>query len=174
MSPATGFYVKVSCVLVVLLAFGGLLYGSYLHGESVANARWQLQWADQQPLQAKWLAAATTANRNEEQRRQAAVNQVGSDAREQVVIASADGVAADAAGERVREQAGRLVTNASCTANDSGSASRGASTTRAAMVLSDLFQRADKRAGELAKAYDQARIAGFACEAAYASLHSMN
>uniref|UniRef100_UPI000F07A52C DUF2514 family protein n=1 Tax=Pseudomonas viridiflava TaxID=33069 RepID=UPI000F07A52C len=53
---------------------------------------------------------------------------------------------------------------------DTGAAERGASATRAAMVLSELFQRADRRAGELAKAYDQARIAGLACEASHASL----
>jgi hypothetical protein len=38
------------------------------------------------------------------------------------------------------------------------------------MVLSDLLARADARAGELAKAYDGARIAGLACEGAYNAL----
>ncbi|MDP1045514.1 DUF2514 family protein, partial [Klebsiella pneumoniae] len=38
------------------------------------------------------------------------------------------------------------------------------------MVLSDLLQRADKRAGELAAAYDRARIAGLTCERSYNSL----
>ena len=47
---------------------------------------------------------------------------------------------------------------------------RGQAATRAAMVLSDLFARADARAGELAKAYDRARIAGLACEASYNAL----
>ncbi|WP_205298029.1 DUF2514 family protein [Pantoea sp. Cy-639] len=42
--------------------------------------------------------------------------------------------------------------------------------TRAAMVLSDLLSRADARAGELASAYDRARIAGLACEASYNAL----
>jgi len=37
-------------------------------------------------------------------------------------------------------------------------------------VLSELFQRADKRAGELAAAYDRARIAGQACERSYDSM----
>jgi hypothetical protein len=40
------------------------------------------------------------------------------------------------------------------------------------MVLSDMFQRADKRAGELAKAYDAARIAGLACERSYGALRA--
>lgn len=53
---------------------------------------------------------------------------------------------------------------------DPGIAQRGASATRAAMVLSDLLQRADKRAGELAVAYDRARIAGLACERSFDSM----
>ena len=40
---------------------------------------------------------------------------------------------------------------------------RGQAATRAAMVLSDLLARADARAGELAKAYDRARIAKEQC-----------
>ncbi|WP_346395607.1 DUF2514 family protein, partial [Pseudomonas syringae] len=40
---------------------------------------------------------------------------------------------------------------------------RGKAATRAAMVLSDLLGRADARARELAKAYDQSQIAGLAC-----------
>jgi len=170
MSPAVALYLKIGGALAVLLIIAAILFGAYRHGESVADARWQLKWADQQMLQAKGLAAATTANRNEEQRRQTAVNQVGNDARQQQSVATADAVSADAAGDRVREQAGKLAAGASCTAGDPGAAERGASATRAAMVLSDLFQRADKRAGELARAYDAARIAGLACEQSYIAL----
>jgi hypothetical protein len=49
----------------------------------------------------------------------------------------------------------------------SGTADRGASATRAALMLFQLIERADGRAGDLAKAYDRARIAGQACENAY-------
>ncbi|MEJ5866114.1 DUF2514 family protein, partial [Pseudomonas farsensis] len=44
---------------------------------------------------------------------------------------------------------------------------RGQAATRAAMVLSDLLARADARAGELAAAYDRARIAGLQCSSEY-------
>ncbi len=47
---------------------------------------------------------------------------------------------------------------------------RGQATIRAGMVLSDLLARADARAGELAKAYDQARIAGEQCQREYDAL----
>lgn len=170
MSPAVALYLKIGGALAVLLMIAAILYGAYHHGESVADARWQLKWADQQTLQAKGLAAATTENRTEEQRRQTAVNQVGNDARQQQAVATADAVSADAAGDRVRDQAGKLAAGASCTPFDSGAAERGASATRAAMVLSDLFQRADKRAGELARSYDAARIAGLTCEQSYEAL----
>jgi len=153
------------------LAWWGLS-SAYGRGEAAADMRWKAQWADQETLQAKGLAAATTANRTEEQRRQAAINQVANDAKQQQVAAVVDATAADAAGQRVRDQAGKLAAGASCTAGDSGATRRSQAATRAAMVLSDLFQRADARAGELARAYDAGRIAGLACEAAYAALKS--
>ncbi len=53
---------------------------------------------------------------------------------------------------------------------DTAVIARGQAATRAAMVLSGLLARADARAGELTKAYDRARIAGLACEAAYTAL----
>ncbi|WP_447650979.1 DUF2514 domain-containing protein [Pseudomonas abietaniphila] len=167
MSPAAALYLKIGGALAVLFIIAAVLYGAYHHGEAVANARWQLKWADQQTLQAKGLAAATTGNRTEEQRRQTAVNQVGNDARQQQAVATADAVSADAAGDRVRGQAGKLAASASCTTGDPGATQRSETATRAAMVLSDLFQRADKRAGELAKAYDAAQLAGAACERTY-------
>jgi hypothetical protein len=170
MSATAALYLKIGGVLAILMAVAAVLYGTYHHGEVVSDARWEAKWADQQTLQAKGLAAAMTENRTEEQRRQTAVNQVGTDAIQQQAVATADGVSADVAGERVREQAAKLAASANCTAGDPGAARRGASATRAAMVLSNMFQGADKRAGELAKAYDAARIAGLACERSYSAL----
>ena len=163
-------YVKFGGVVILVCLCAGLLYGSYHHGVTVTDLRWKAFWAGQQVLHAKALAAATTANRREEQRRQAAINQVGNDAREQTDIALADAAGADVAGERVRAEAENLAAGSTCSAVDPGAAERGNTATRAAMVLSDLFQRADKRAGELAGAYDAARIAGLACESSYARL----
>ena len=107
--------------------------------------------------------------RSEEQRRQAAVNKEASDARLQSKAAAVDAGAADAAGDRLHVEAGKF---AAAACGDSGASQRGASATRAAMVLSDLLQRADKRAGELAAAYDRARIAGLTCERTYQSVRA--
>lgn len=164
---SASLYVKLGGVVILVCLCAGMLYGSYQHGVTVTDLRWKALWADKQALQAKALAAATTANRTEEQRRQAAINQVGNDARKQTVTALRDAADADAAGERVRAEAANRAARSNCTAGDPATAARGKTATRAAMVLSDLFQRADKRAGELAKAYDDARIAGLACENSY-------
>jgi hypothetical protein len=163
-------YAKAGAALLIMLAIAGILYGAYHHGVTVTDAEWQAKWSDQQLLQAKGLAAATTANRTEEQRRQSAVNEVSTDARTQTTAATADAVTADAAGDWLHDSANKLAAGASCGPSDTSATERGKAATRAAMVLSDLFQRADRRAGELAKAYDSARIAGLACEKTYDSL----
>jgi hypothetical protein len=170
----TDLRVKLVAYGLLVMAVGlcwWVLASAYGRGEAASDLRWLAKWSDQQALQAKALAAATTANRTEEQRRQTAINQVANDAGQQQLAAVADAAVADAAGQRVRGQAGKLAAGASCAAGDSGASQRGASATRAAMVLSDLFQRADKRAGELARAYDSAHVAGLACELAYSALN---
>ncbi len=138
---------------------------------SAAGVTWQVQeWrygkqlADLGKAQALAITEAGNTARQEEKRRQSVVNKEASDAREQNKTAAVDAGAADVAGERLHVEAGKF---AAATCGDPGAAKRGASATRAAMVLSELFQRADKRAGELAAAYDRARIAGLACERSY-------
>lgn len=139
-----------------------------------AGGTWKVQdWryggklAELGEAQALAITKAGEDARKEEQRRQAAVNNEASNAREQNKAATVDAGVADAAGDRLHADANAL---AATTCGDSGVAQRGASATRAAMVLSDLLQRADKRAGELAVAYDRARIAGLTCERSYQSL----
>ena len=140
-----------------------------------AAGTWQVQdWRYGQKLagigEAQAIAITNAGNdaRTEEQRRQAKVNEEASNAREQNKTAAVDAGIADAAGERLHVEAGKFA--ASACPSDPGIAKRGASATRAAMVLSDLLQRADKRAGELAVAYDLARISGLTCERSYQSL----
>ncbi|WP_122563922.1 DUF2514 domain-containing protein [Pseudomonas viridiflava] len=166
----TGLYARLGGVLLILLAVAGALYGAYRHGVSVTDAAWQAKWAKQVSTQAQAVAATTTEYRTEEQRRQSAANQVANDARQEQAVAIADAVVADAAGDRLRNEAGKLAASASCVPSDPGIADRGKNATRAAMVLSDLLSRADARAGDLARYADQLRVAGQACEAASNSL----
>ncbi len=154
-------------MLLILLAVAGALYGAYRHGVSVTDSKWQVKWSDQVSAQAQAVATTTTEYRTEEQRRQKAANQVANDARQEQTAAIADAVVADAAGDRLRSEAGKLAASASCVPSDPGIADRGKNATRAAMVLSDLLSRADARAGELARYADQLRVAGRTCEVSY-------
>lgn len=138
---------------------------------SAAGVTWQVQdWRYGKQLaeigkdQALAITEAGNTARQEEQRRQSAVNKEASDAREQNMAAAVDAGTADAAGGRLHVEADKFAATA---CGDPGVAQRSASATRAAMVLSELFQLADKRAGEMAAAYDRARIAGLACERSY-------
>ena len=156
MKPAQ---ILTAVLLAVLISAGGTW--------RVQDWRYGKKLADIDRDQAVAIKEAGDLARQEEQRRQKAVNKEASDAREQNNAATVDAGVADAAGDRLHVEAGKFAANA---CGDPGAAQRGASATRAAMVLSDLLQRADKRAGELAVAYDRARIAGLTCERSYNSL----
>ncbi|WP_281212046.1 DUF2514 domain-containing protein [Pseudomonas fulva] len=108
--------------------------------------------------------------RQQEHQRALAQEEARSHAHEQHQVADAGAASADAAGQRVQHDAAQLAATVSCPGTDTAAVARGQAATRAAMVLSDLLARADARAGELAKAYDRARIAGLACEASYTGL----
>ena len=147
----------------ILLAMAVSAAGTW----KVQDWRYEKRLADIDRDQALAIAETGDKARKEEQRRQAAVNKEASDAREQNKAAAVDAGTADAAGDRLHVEAGKFAATA---CGNPGAAQRGASATRAAMVLSDLLQRADKRAGELAIAYDRARIAGLACERSYRAI----
>ncbi|MHB2048844.1 DUF2514 domain-containing protein [Pseudomonas sp. VEM90] len=113
---------------------------------------------------------AVTQAREEEQRRAEAQEEARAHAQEERTIADAGAADADTASERLRSDANQLAATVGCTGTDTAAVTRGEAATRAAMVLSDLLARADARAGELAKAYDRARIAGQQCEREYDAL----
>nr|WP_090362112.1 DUF2514 family protein [Pseudomonas coleopterorum] len=151
---------------------GAALYAAYSHGVTVTNAARDAEWSQAVATQQAELAQAVQTARAEEQRLQREANQVGINAREKNAAADADGVSLDAAGDRLHVEAGKLAASVGTCSSGTGAADRGASATRAALVLSQLLDRADARAGELAKAYDRARIAGQACERVYDKISS--
>ena len=153
--------------LALVGLIGAVLYGAYSHGVTVTNSARDAQWETAVATQQSERAQAVQAARTEEQRLQREANQVGIDARKKNAGAAADAAGLDAVGDRLHVQAGKLAAGAGTCTGNTGTADRGASATRAALVLSQLLERADARAGDLAKAYDRARIAGEACEHAY-------
>ena len=167
MTPVQKLLGCIISALALVGLIGAALYAAYSHGVTVTNAVRDAQWETAVATQQAERAQAVQAARAEEQRLQREANQVGIDARKKNASAAADAAGLDAAGDRLHVQAGKLAAGAGTCTGNTGTADRGASATRAAMVLSQLLERADARAGDLAKAYDRARIAGEACERAY-------
>lgn len=164
----------VGALMIAALAGGGVvLYQSgHSAGEEGERKTWQAKWDRQSAELAEARAQNVQLAREEEQRRQRAVDKVKQDAEQQIARVETDAAAASAVAAGVLEQARRLATRASQCASHSSVTQSGDAARQPAVVLADLLGRADARAGELARAYDRARTAGLACERAYHSLIS--
>ncbi|ASN67958.1 hypothetical protein 9F7_95 [uncultured Caudovirales phage] len=158
----------IRCAL--LLALLGSYWLTYQHGRSVERAEAAAASAQRDAGDRLAEVIGERAARQEEQRRAQAQEEARAHALEERTIADVGAAGADVAGERLRSDATQFAATVSCPGTDTAAIARGQAATRAAMVLSDLLARADARAGELAKAYDRARIAGLACEASYNAL----
>lgn len=156
--------------VIALLAVVGSYWLVYQHGRSVERAEAEAASAQRDSGDRLAEALGERAARAEEQRRAQAQEEARVHAQEQRTAADAAAAGADAAGKRLHNEATKFAAAVSCPGSDTAALARGQAATRAAMVLSDLLARADARAGELAAAYDKARIAGLACEASYNGL----
>ncbi|MEW9678710.1 DUF2514 domain-containing protein [Pseudomonas sp. TE50-2] len=153
-----------------MLAVVGSYWLVYQHGRSVERAEAEAASAFRDSGDRLAEVLGERGARREEQRRAAAHEEVRAHAQEQRTIAEGAAVGADAAGQRLRDEASKRAAAVGCPGPDPAVATRSEAARRAAMVLSDLLARADARAGELAAAFDRARVAGLACEASYNSL----
>lgn len=161
------YWVARSALLLVLLAS---YWGVYQHGRSVERAGAAQVSAERDSGDRLAEVVGERGARQEEQRRAQVQEEARAHAQEERTIADAGAADADAAGRRLRNEAAYLASTIRCPATDTAAVARGETATRAAMVLSDLLSRADERAGELAQAYDRARIAGQHCEREYDAL----
>jgi hypothetical protein len=165
--PALWLLVRLSAV--ALLVWWSH-HAGYTRGAHDTELTWSAKWDKQVAELAKARVEAERAVRDVEQRRQRDIDKVRDDAEQQIARAKSDAVVADAAAERLQQQAQRLAASASQCARHSGVTESGDAAREPAVVLADLLGRADARAGALAAAYDRARAAGLACQRAYLSL----
>jgi len=156
---------------LLLLALLGSYWLMYQHGRAVERASAGAAAAKKDRGDRLAEVFGERGARQEEQRRAQAQEEARAHAQEERTIADAGAAGADAAGQRLRDEAGKLAATISCPGPDTAAVARGQAATRAAMVLSELLTRADARAGELAKVYDRARIAGQQCEREHDSLN---
>ncbi|AIR90597.1 DUF2514 domain-containing protein [Pseudomonas cremoricolorata] len=157
---------QIALLALVLASY----WGAYQHGRSVERAVAATVSANRDSGDRKAEVIGERAARAEEQRRAQAQEEARAHAHEQHQVADAGADGADAAGQRLQHDAAQFAAAVSCAGPDTAAIARGQAATRAAMVLSDLLARADARAGDLAKAYDRARVAGEQCQQEYDSL----
>ncbi|MFG0844256.1 DUF2514 domain-containing protein [Pseudomonas sp. FYR_5] len=145
-------------------------WSAYEHGRSVELGQAGQQSAKRDSGDRLAEVIGERVARLEEHRSADAQQEARVKGHEERKVAYAGAADADAAGQRLRSDATQFAAAVSCPSTDTAAIARGQAATRAAMVLSDLLARADKRAGELAKAYDAARSAGRQCEREYDAL----
>jgi flagellar biosynthesis GTPase FlhF len=156
--------------VIALMAVVGSYWIVYQHGRSVERAEAATASAQRDSGDRLAEVLGERGERQEEHRRAAAHEEVRAHAQEQRTIAEGAAAGADAAGQRLHDEAGKLAAAVSCPSTDPAVASRSKAATRAAMVLSELLDRSVETNRELAAAFDRARVAGLACEASYAVL----
>ncbi|WP_081010176.1 DUF2514 domain-containing protein, partial [Pseudomonas syringae group genomosp. 3] len=116
----TGPFAYGRKVLAIIAALISCWVWGFNHGSNKVEAEWQQKWDRELKTQSQAVATTTTEYRTEEQRRQSAANQVANDARQEQAVAIADAASADAAGDRLRSEAGKLAASASCVPGDTG------------------------------------------------------
>lgn len=154
----------VAVLTIVILAGGGFAAGVRLE-----RTIWEARWNERSAQDAKAAAEQQTQARATEQANQRRNQEIQADATQQINQARADADAGRADADRLRKQVA-LLSAKRCPAGNSGSPSSSTADARADVLLNDVFGWSVDRAAELAEAYDRARIAGLACEAAYDSL----
>lgn len=144
----------------------------YTAGYSDASAEWALKWKQRDADDATALAKRQAEAREEEQRRQGEVDEIRKQAIQQLAGVKADANRARAAYRGLHDRADKLARQLAERERACGAGTSGRSETEAsgAVLLADLFRRADERAGDLAREADEARARGLACEAAYGSI----
>ena len=146
---------------LVLLGFGV--------GWSWQGSRWESKYIALGAAWAEARAAAERQARSEETRRAAAVEGIRREARERIDQIEADAAADRADADGMREELANRTRRAT---QGAGACPGGSPTTSTLILYSELLDRADARASELAGEADRRRIAGLACEEQYDSLKS--
>jgi hypothetical protein len=158
-------------LLAVLVVAAGLFIAGHHGGVKAGSAAVQQRWDAERAARATADASKAAAELDKYRRRVESSQEIAHEAETAASAARADAAAAGAAADRLRRHAAGLA--ARCDGRADPAATAGSAPAAGpGLVLADLLARSDDTSGELAAAYDRARIAGLACERAYDSLTS--
>lgn len=162
----------IACLVFVAAAVWGFSHWRYSAGYGDADQHWREEWAKRDARDATALAQRQAEARTEEQRRQGEIDAIRKQASQQLAGVQAAADRASAASRGLHDKADELARQLAERerACGAGTPGRSEAKTSGAVLLADLFRRADERAGQLAREADEARARGLACEAAYKSI----
>lgn len=168
----TSNYAKIAGFLLAIALIFGALYGAYHHGQTMANAEWQEKWNARDTADQAAALANETVERAKEQERQNSINKVVTSGQQLLDAAQAALDSSHASDDSLRATADDLASRlaASQASGNSCTAAASKAAARAAVVLADVFKRADQRAVDLANYADQSHIRGVTCEQAFDAL----
>lgn len=138
-----------------ILLVGLLMTAGYVAGYNACDLAWRAETLETNVAQLK-------ADRQEEHRQADAINRIDHETQTQLEQARADAAAAAGASDRLRRE---LAANQ--TREQSRIAAEHQARTRAELLYSELFRRANERAGELAAYADRTSIKLNACVRTY-------
>ncbi len=162
---------NVMVMVVAIVVSVGIYLVGYHTGSNSTEAKWQADWNAQVNKLTKAKLDAEQKARSIELEHQLTIDKVRNEHTQQMANAVADARSADDAHDRLHDKARGLVESSrSCPSDPSATIRSQAARATNAVVLADLFERADRVAGQLAAAHDQARAAGLACEQMYESV----
>lgn len=165
----TSIWLRILTYIAAVLLVAGALFSAYRHGVGVTDATWQARWAARDVRDEAARAESESAARALEQSYQHSIDKAVQDGQSTIDQLTADAATARTSADSLRGTADKLAARlaASQAGGNSCTAATSAADARAVMVLADVLQRADQRAGELAETADQARARGVTCEQAY-------
>ncbi|MGU3523855.1 DUF2514 family protein [Enterobacteriaceae bacterium C23F] len=156
-------------LLAALLLVTFLLWRAFSFGVDSTNGTWNLKWAQRDLQDSTAALHRGVAERAEEQRRQAVVNEEQERADAELAKAQADADAAERAAGGLRSQLTTIQRQlaGSETGRLSAVAAASAAKAQTGILLAQLLGEADDMAGKFAKEADERYVAGASCERTY-------
>lgn len=146
----------------------GLVAAGFLIAWSWQANKYDKRLADQELAYSVASAKAVQSALIEQQRRYESMEKVSDEGEKTIETVRADSAAADPSADRLREELAAV--RARTTRELSSAATQRVTDRQTIMVLTELYERADRRARELGAALDESYTRGLTCEAAYAAV----
>lgn len=160
--------------LVLIFALASAFGVGYWRGGHAVQKLWNADTTKQQLADTEAALKVEKINRERERNLRHAAEQNTLVAESELAAARRAVVAADAAGQRLRQQVAQLVVSGKRQAGATPSADPGSQADPAGSaaldLLAELHARTDEAAGAIAAVADDARIRGLACERQHDSL----